>query len=77
ILATTSDQVDASKANISISIVSTNDKVAEPSWLTNGAGHKFHNWYGFGRANAGAAVAAAKTYSAGSLGSLTTTSYQS
>lgn len=36
--------------------------VNEPGWITNGAGLKFHNWYGFGRVNAGAAVKMAKSY---------------
>ncbi|GLS24917.1 S8 family serine peptidase [Marinibactrum halimedae] len=30
--------------------------VAEPGWLKNAAGYDFHNWYGFGRADATAAV---------------------
>ena len=76
ILATTSTQVDASKANLTHTIDGV-AYVTEPAWLTNGAGHKFHNWYGFGRVNVGAAVTAAKAYSAGSLGSLNTTSWQS
>ncbi len=33
----------------------------EQKWITNGAGYKFHNWYGFGRVNVDAAVALAKT----------------
>ncbi|MDG0816001.1 S8 family serine peptidase [Bdellovibrio svalbardensis] len=35
----------------------------EQKWITNGAGFKFHNWYGFGAVNVDAAVAMAKTYS--------------
>ena len=76
ILATTSTQVDASKANLTWTIGGAT-YVTEPAWLTNGAGHKFHNWYGFGGVNAGAAVSAAKSYSAGSLGSLNITNWQS
>lgn len=34
----------------------------EQAWVTNGAGFKFHNWYGFGRVNVDAAVALAKNY---------------
>ncbi|GLS28065.1 S8 family serine peptidase [Marinibactrum halimedae] len=30
--------------------------VAEPGWITNAAGYDFHNWYGFGRVDATAAV---------------------
>lgn len=36
--------------------------INEPGWITNAAGHKFHNWYGFGRINAGAAVKMARDY---------------
>lgn len=32
----------------------------EQKWITNAAGYKFHNWYGFGRADVDAAVALAK-----------------
>lgn len=31
-------------------------------WITNSAGYKFHNWYGFGRINANTAVTMAKNY---------------
>lgn len=31
-------------------------------WLTNRAGFRFHNWYGFGRVNVDAAVSLAKNY---------------
>jgi subtilisin family serine protease len=75
ILATTADQVDASIVSTNITINGTS-YVAEPAWLTNGAGHKFHNYYGFGGANAANAVAAAKIYTANSLGSLDVTSWE-
>lgn len=35
--------------------------VWEQKWITNGAGFKFHNWYGFGRVNVDGAIALAKT----------------
>ncbi|GLS28063.1 S8 family serine peptidase [Marinibactrum halimedae] len=35
--------------------------VAEPGWITNAADYNFHNWYGFGRANAAKAVKMAKS----------------
>ena len=76
ILATTSDQVDASKANVTITINSAS-YVAIPAWTTNDANHKFHDWYGFGRINVGAAVTAAKSYTAGSLGTFSTTDFSS
>ena len=76
ILATTSDQVDASKANITSNINGTN-YISVPAWTTNDANHKFHDWYGFGRVNVGAAITAAKSYTAGSLGTLNITSFSS
>lgn len=36
--------------------------VWENGWVTNGAGFKFHNWYGFGRVDVDAAIALAKSY---------------
>lgn len=36
--------------------------VYQQGWKTNGAGFNFHNWYGFGTADAGAAVAMAIGY---------------
>ncbi|MEK2644027.1 S8 family peptidase [Bdellovibrio sp. BCCA] len=36
--------------------------VWEQVWVQNGAGFKFHNWYGFGRVNVDAAVAMARSY---------------
>ena len=41
------------------------------SWVTNAAGYSFHNWYGFGKADADAAVAAAVSFDQSSLGSQT------
>ena len=76
ILATTSDQVDASKGPNNLT-VNGNPYEARQAWTTNGAGHKFHNWYGFGGVNVGAAVSAAGSYTAGSLGTFNTSSWQS
>lgn len=58
IFAKTSSQVDADFDPI----VLTNSYVYEPGWITNAAGYKFHNWYGFGRVNVDDAVAMAKIY---------------
>jgi len=74
ILASTSDQVDSAFSAINIPINSVAYE-AEPAWLTNAAGYKFHNYYGFGRVNIGAAVAAAKAYTAGGLGTFVTGSW--
>jgi len=76
ILASTSDQVDASISTTNITINGTT-YAAEPAWLTNNAGYKFHNYYGFGRVNVGAAITAAKAYTAGSLGTFATGSWVS
>jgi subtilisin family serine protease len=76
ILASTSDQVDAT---LGATIITINGVAydAEPAWLTNAAGYKFHNYYGFGRVNVAAAVTAAKAYTAGSLGTFTYSSWAS
>ncbi len=42
--------------------------VYDYKWITNGAGHLFSNWYGFGRVNAANAVVTAQFYELGSLG---------
>jgi len=45
-------------------LASTSTRVdpSSPSWTLNGAGYQFSNFYGFGRANAQAAVEMARTY---------------
>ena len=48
---------------------------ARDAWVTNAAGYNYHNWYGFGAVNAGAAVAMAQTYSS-PLGTWQKNSYQ-
>ena len=35
---------------------------ARDAWITNSAGYKYHNWYGFGAVDAGAAVSLAQNY---------------
>ena len=65
ILVTTSDKVDGTR-------VAEFGGVVQYRWVENTAGYEHHNWYGFGRVNAAAAVSAAKTYTANSLGSYIT-----
>ena len=48
---------------------------ARDAWVTNAAGYNYHNWYGFGAVNAGAAVAMAQTYSS-PLGTWQKNSYE-
>jgi subtilisin family serine protease len=69
ILATEAVQVDAS---FSASAIGGIDYVG---WVTNAAGFKFHPWYGFGAVDATAAVNSAASFTAGSLGSESVTSW--
>ena len=41
---------------------------ARDAWRSNAAGYSFHNWYGFGALDAGAAVELAETYDLNMLG---------
>ena len=61
ILASTSDKIDANRA-------ATVAGYTQYEWITNSAGYEYHNWYGFGIVNAAAAITAAKSYTANSLG---------
>ena len=45
--------------------------ITQYTWVTNDASYTHHPIYGFGRIDAGAAIAAAKSYVAGSLGNFT------
>jgi subtilisin-like proprotein convertase family protein/subtilisin family serine protease len=67
ILASTARQIDAARAPVNITL-SDGSYVAEPGWVTNAAGFRFHNWYGFGMTDASAAVNLARTYTLGQLG---------
>jgi subtilisin-like proprotein convertase family protein/subtilisin family serine protease len=77
ILASTARQIDASIAAVTVTLPNPSPAsyAAEPAWTTNGAGFKFHDWYGFGMVNAQAAVAMAKSYTLGQLGTLTDTGF--
>jgi len=70
ILASTARQVDATRT------VSVNG-IEQYSWITNAAGYKFHNWYGFGAVDAAAAVSSAKAYENNSLGAFVETGWNS
>lgn len=61
ILASTSTMNDPENEAISYKIGET-DFVAHQGWIENAAGFNFNNLYGFGRVNAGDAVAMAKSY---------------
>ena len=75
ILARTAVHVDASIAAVSVTLGTGGSYVAEQGWITNAAGFKFHNWYGFGAVDANAAVTLAKTYTLGSLGTFANTGW--
>lgn len=66
ILASTADQVH-STAGATVHPTTGYDLTGytyQDGWVTNAAGYKFHNWYGFGRINVDAAVAMAQNYTA-------------
>lgn len=58
IMASTAKQIDTDFNPINIHNNGI-EFVAEPGWLTNAAGYRFHNWYGFGMLDATAAVSMA------------------
>lgn len=60
ILVKTSTQVDPDNAPVVLT-VGDGEFVAHPGWVENAAGYAHNNLYGFGRVNASAAVAMAKT----------------
>jgi hypothetical protein len=74
ILASTARQIDAARAPVNFALTG-GTYVAEPAWLTNAAGFKFHNWYGFGMVDASAAVNMARTYTPGQLGTFVDTGF--
>ena len=88
ILASSARQVDSGATALEVeNVVCTNSScssvelsdslsfVARDAWITNAAGYNYHNWYGFGAVNAGAAVAMAQSYSS-PLGAWQKISYQ-
>jgi subtilisin family serine protease len=67
ILAMTANKVDLGFINPIVISESVNTflrtgEIVEQGWITNFAGNKFHNWYGFGLADASTAVAMAKGF---------------
>jgi len=57
ILATTARQIDPWQPTVVYQ-----GSVIDPGWITNAAGHHFSNWYGFGLADAAAAVERARYF---------------
>ncbi|GMG90538.1 serine protease [Cupriavidus sp. TKC] len=62
ILMKTARRIDTARVPNTVTLPSGDTYVPEPAWTQNGAGLWFDNWYGFGLADASAAVAMAKTY---------------
>lgn len=61
ILASTSTLIDAENASVTLT-TADGEFAAHDGWVENAAGYSFNNLYGFGRVDAGAAVAMAKSY---------------
>ena len=70
ILITTAQEIPATAnhGEVVVSLTTGGSYTVADSWVTNGAGHKFHNWYGFGQLDVDAAVTAASSYTLNSLG---------
>ena len=67
ILASTAKKLDTTISPVVTSASNSGSTVkkgitVEQAWVTNKAGFHFHNWYGFGLVDAGAAVSMAKTH---------------
>ena len=67
ILAATASPVDSERISTMV-ILGDGDYAAEEGWITNAAGFRFHNWYGFGGLDMSAAIELLKDYTAGQLG---------
>ena len=67
ILATTARQLDADIPRVRVAFGGV-PAVLQHGWITNAAGYRFHNGYGFGAIDVDAAVALASTYTPDSLG---------
>jgi subtilisin family serine protease len=69
VLASTARQVDPGMAAVTTALPDGRYTV-EPGWVTNAAGYRFHDWYGFGAVDADAAVELARAYEPDQLGAL-------
>ena len=67
ILAGTARSVDPSRRAVSGTFGGIS-RVVQDRWITNDAGYRFHNWYGFGGVHAAAALRIARRHVPGSLG---------
>jgi subtilisin family serine protease len=63
ILAMTADKINSSDTGRSHPFgMDLSEHIYDPGWVTNGAGVRFHNFYGFGRVNVDAAVSMASSF---------------
>jgi subtilisin-like proprotein convertase family protein len=76
VLASTARQIDTGIAPVTVAL-SDGNYVAEPGWTMNAAGYRFHNWYGFGAVDTDSAVAMARSYAPGTLGTFRNTGWLS
>jgi subtilisin family serine protease len=67
VLASTARQVDPAAAAVTTALPDGRYTV-EPGWVTNAAGYRFHDWYGFGAVDADSAVEMARAYDPDQLG---------
>ena len=70
ILARTARRLHADIPRVRVAFGGT-PAVLRHGWITNAAGYRFHNWYGFGAIDVDAAVALAATHAPNSLGVFT------
>ena len=68
ILVTTAALVDSERTATMVTL-GDGTYAAEEGWITNAAGFRFHNWYGFGGLDVSAATESSKTYTADQFGS--------
>ena len=68
ILAKTARQMDADIPRVRIAFGGS-PVILQHAWITNAAGYRFHNWFGFGAIDVDAAIAMAKRITPDSLGS--------
>ena len=74
ILATTARTIEPDIPPVEV-VVGASPYVLQPAWVTNAAGHSFHNSFGFGAIDVDAAVAAAENWQADGLGAFAVTKW--
>ena len=68
ILATTARRLQEESPSVRIAFGGGRPHTFRHSWILNGAGYWFHNWFGFGAVDLDAAVEMARSYSSETLG---------